>query len=125
VLATSDLQEDKITIYGNQIAYRDNGEAIERVGRILASELPETVKTYRIVENAGLIPMVETVVDAPRFIDAAQYNSLQPDISSTYFRQDMQDLTLEVYKPKHNSGFFNGIEAFWIQTFGSPEAFYI
>lgn len=124
VVKTTDLTPDEITLYGSQIAYRDKDESIERIGRILASELPESVKTYRIVMFSNNLPMVETVVDAEQFIAAARYESLRADVKSTYVRQDISQLAKERYTA-NTSGFGGGVEAFWIQTFGSPEEFYM
>lgn len=116
---------DEMTIYGTQFAYRNNDEAIERVGRILASELPESIKTYKVVTNAALLPMVETEIDADAFKKAARYEVLEPDLASTYYRQEPSSKTLENYEPKNQSGLFYSTNSFWIQTFGGPEGFYL
>jgi alkylated DNA nucleotide flippase Atl1 len=121
----SDIKEDVVTVYGQQTTYRYEDEATERVGRILASELPETVDTYRIVNTTGSIPMLETVVDANEFKRQARYETLEPDLKASYKRQDISQGSLEQFDPKNTSGFFSGIEAFWIQTFGGPEDFYL
>jgi hypothetical protein len=119
------FKTDSLTVYGNQISYRDENVAIERMGRIMAFELPDTVKTYRIVNTAGAIPLVETVVDADAFKKQARYQSLEPNLTSTYRRQEVSQESVENYDPINTTGFFSGIEAFWIQTFGNPEDFYL
>lgn len=125
VLKTAHMTDDEFVIYGQQIAYRDSTEAVERIGRILATEVPAHIKRYRIVNYAGNLPLVETVVDAEQFIAAARYDSLHSDISSTYVRQPAQPSTLNMTTFREQTGFYSGIETFWIQTFGSPEAFYM
>ncbi|MFT6992970.1 MAG: hypothetical protein ACJASL_004971, partial [Paraglaciecola sp.] len=50
-VSTSHLSETDVTLYGQQLNYRNEDEAIERVGRIMASELPDAIKTYRIVNT--------------------------------------------------------------------------
>jgi len=122
---TSEFNENQVTVYGQQTSYRDDDEGIERMSRILASELPESVKTYRIVNTVGSIPLVETVIDAEMFKVQAKYQTLEPDLASTYQRQDLSQATIDNYKPTNTSGFFTGIETFWIQTFGNPEDFYL
>lgn len=124
-LTTSHLTTDSITIYGQQIAYRDENEAIERVGRILASELPDSVETYRIVSTAGTLPIVEVEIDANEFKTQAKYQTLQADLPASFTRQGISQESIDNYKPTRKGGLFTGIEAFWIQTFGSPEAFYL
>lgn len=116
---------DEMTFYGVQLGYSDFDEATERVGRILASELPETITTYRIVDTVAHTPMLETEIDAEAFKIAATYSELETDITSTYERVDTSVETLENYDPNKLSGLLFSAEAFWIQTFGNPEDFYL
>jgi len=124
-VSTSHLSETDVTLYGQQMNYRNEDEATERVGRIMASELPDSVKTYRIVNTVGAIPLIETVIDADKFKKQARYQTLDPNITSTFQRKGLSTTTIDRYAPTNASGFFTGIEAFWVQTFGNPEAFYL
>jgi hypothetical protein len=124
-VSTSHLSETDVTLYGQQLNYRNEDEAIERVGRIMASELPDAIKTYRIVNTVGAIPLLETVIDADKFKKQARYQTLDPNITSTCQRKGLNTTTIDRYAPTNSSGFFTGIEAFWVQTFGNPEAFYL
>jgi hypothetical protein len=124
-VSTSHLSETDVTLYGQQLSYRNEEEAIERVGRIMAYELPDTVKTYRIVNTVGSIPLVETVIDADKFKKQTRYQTLEPNLASSYQRKDLSETTIDQYDPTNTSGFFTGIETFWVQTFGNPEAFYL
>ena len=124
-VSTSHLTETDVTLYGQQLNYRNENEALERVARIMASELPDSVKTYRIVNTVGAIPLVETVIDADEFKKQARYETLEPNFTSSYQRMDLRKDTIDQYNPTNTSGFFTGIEAFWIQTFGNPEALYL
>jgi hypothetical protein len=124
-VSTSHLSETDVTLYGRQTSYRNEDEAIERVGRIMASELPESVKTYRIVNTVGAVPIVETVINADEFKKQARYQTLEPNLTSSYQRTGLSKTTIDRYAPTNTSGFFTGIEAFWVQTFGNPEAFYL
>ncbi|KKO47068.1 polysaccharide biosynthesis protein [Arsukibacterium ikkense] len=121
----SKITDDEITLYGNQLAYRDYEVANERMGRILASVLPATIKRYRIINFAGQLPMVETVIDAEQFVAVASYQGFEHDLRSSYVRSDVSSDTLTNYTPDKISGFGTGMETFWIQTFGNPEAFYL
>lgn len=125
ILKATHQSDDQVTFYGSQLNYRDSDEAIQRVGRIAASELPDNIKKYRIVENAGSLPILETVIDADLFKSAARIESLENDISATYTRQDPSADVLQNYHPNITSGLFYGAESFWIQTFGNPEDFYL
>ena len=124
-LRTAHMTDDEFIIYGQQMAYRDHDEAVERIGRILATEVPAHIKRYRIVNYAGNLAAVETVIEADKFIAAARYESLHNDITSTYVRQQPAAKTLGYTALPDQNGFFAGAETFFIQTFGSPEAFYM
>lgn len=125
VLQSSHMSDDEFVIYGQQIAYRDHNEAIDRIGRILATEVPANIKTYRIVDYSGSLSLVETVVDAQQFISAARYDGLDADIKSTYVRQRPETRTLGLTGIPDSTGFYTGVETFWVQSFGNPEAFYM
>ncbi|WP_371195224.1 YjbH domain-containing protein [Glaciecola sp. SC05] len=116
---------DEMIFYGAQLGYRDHDEATQRVGRILASELPESIKSYKIVETVAHTPMLETEIDAAEFRAAARLDRLETDIASTYRRQNPNAYSHENYSPNEESGILFGIDAFWIQTFGNPEDFYL
>lgn len=120
-----DVNDSTLTIYGNQFAYRDYAEALERVGRILASNLPENITSYKIVNLTGNLPMLETVVDAGEFKAVARNERLGAPFSSTYVRQDVSETAIASFNPSLSKGFFTNLEMFWIQTFGNPEVFYM
>ncbi len=124
ILATHQ-QENEMTIYGTQFAYSDHDEATQRVARILATELPESITTYKLVDVDARIPMVETQIDVPRFKAEARFEDLEYDIESTYVRTDPSQETLDNYKPRTLSGPLFSTETFFIQTFGNPEDFYL
>ncbi|WP_340678581.1 YjbH domain-containing protein [Paraglaciecola sp.] len=125
VLSATHATEDEMTFYGMQLNYRDKNEAVERVGRIIASELPDEIKQYRIVENTGPVPMLETVINADVFKSAARLETLESNIKTSYSRQDTRASTLDDFKPNRTSAAFYSVDSFWIQTFGSPEDFYL
>lgn len=124
-LQTAHMTDDEFIIYGQQLAYRDHDEAIERIGRVLATEVPANISRYRVVNYAGNLPAVETVIEAKPFIAAVRHESLQPVLTSTYVRQQPSAQTLAYTEMPSQRGFFAGSEVFWIQTFGNPEAFYM
>ncbi|MGJ8682809.1 YjbH domain-containing protein [Paraglaciecola sp.] len=119
------FDEEQITIYGQQISYRNYDEAVERVGRIVASESPESVKEINIVNTLGSVPIVETVINAKEFRKHATHQTLPVNLSSTYQRQEISQESVEAYAPSNTAGFYTGIETFWLQTFGNPEDFYL
>lgn len=125
LLNATHQQGNEMTFYGRQLGYRNHDEATERVGRILASELPESITKYTIVETEGSTPMVATEIDAEQFKIAATYAELETDIKESYKREDPSEEALDNFNPNKLSGFLFSTEAFWIQTFGNPEDFYL
>ncbi|QJR82807.1 YjbH domain-containing protein [Alteromonas pelagimontana] len=125
VLSDAHIDDEAATFYGQQIAFRDTDMASESIGRVIASEVPETIKTYHVVENTGRIPMVDTVIDADKFLSAARYEGLESDITSTYHRETPNSEVLANYEPNSPRGFGFSTDFFWTQTFGSPEDFYL
>jgi hypothetical protein len=125
LLNATHQSDDEMIFYGMQLGYRDHDEATQRVGRILASELPESIRTYKIVETVAHTPMLETEIDAEEFKIAARLERLETDIKDSYKRQNPSEYTHQNYDPNKLSGLIFGVEAFWIQTFGSPEDFYL
>jgi len=125
LLSATYQKDNEIYLYGTQLAYRDHDEATERIGRILASELPESIETYKIVETIAHTPMVETEIDANEFKIAARYERLETDISESYERKNPSEKAHDNYRPNSLSGWLLNIDSFYIQTFGNPEDFYL
>ncbi|MCC2606404.1 YjbH domain-containing protein [Planctobacterium marinum] len=125
IISNTVINKDQYIVYGSRTRYRDEQDAIERMGRAMAAKLPDSVKSYHIVETAMGMPLVETVIDAPEFIKVANYETLEHDISTTWKRQEPSQEVIAKKQDKQVSGFFANLDTFWIQTFGSPEAFYL
>lgn len=125
LLNATHQQDDEMVFYGLQLGYRDTKEATERVGRIIASELPESIDTYKIVDTVLHRPMLETKIDAQAFKVAARNETLESNIESTFIRQAPSEISEANYKPNKLGGFVFSAETFWIQTFGNPEDFYL
>lgn len=119
------IQGDEFILHGNSLAYRDDEELTERVGRVIVSQLPAHIKTIRVVEYAANMPQLEKVIDVDAFVAAASYDVLQPSIRSTYVRQAPDRDALSRVKMRDDRGFYSGAEVFWIQSFGNPESFYM
>lgn len=119
------LKDEEIVLKGRQIAYRDEAESINRVGRVLANHLPEQIKTYRIVTISGDMPMVETVINAEQFISAARYETPDADVKTSYQRVEPEVQNENWAVERDETGFGYSAELFWIQTFGNPESFYM
>ena len=125
LMQASRIEGDELLLYGYQLHYRDDAEATERVTRVALALMPGHIKRVRIVEYSGNLPLIEKLVDADAFVRAATYNQLQPDIRSTYVRKAPEAATMALHPAPEASGFYSGIETYWVQSFGNPEAFYM
>jgi hypothetical protein len=125
LMQSSRIEGDEFLLYGYQMHYRDDTEATERVTRVALSLLPAYIKRVRIIEYGGNLPLVEKSVDADAFVQAATFNQLQSDIRSTYVRKAPDAATVALNMAPVATGFYTGLETFWVQSFGNPEAFYL
>lgn len=125
IIKDFELEDDKFVVFGARSTYRDQDEALERIGRVIAARVPDSVKTYHVVESTGAMPLVETVIDAEKFIEIANQETMETDLSSAYTRRDPASEILALESDREFTGFFGDVSTFWSQTFGSPEAFYL
>ena len=119
------LEDDKYVVFGSRSHYRDQNEALERIGRNIASHLPDDVKTYHIVETTGNMPLVETVIDAEKFIKIANRDTIEDDLTTAYTRRSPDPDIMALEADREFSGFFWDYTTFWTQNFGAPESFYL
>jgi hypothetical protein len=125
VITDLEIDDDQATFYGLQTRYRDRNEGVERVGRILASELPESIQQYHLVEQSNNVPMVDTVIDAAKFREHATYSVPESSVEDTYRRVSPTQQQVDAYEPHRATGAFFSTKFFWTQTFGNPEDFYL
>ena len=125
LLSATHQEGNEMTFYGTQLGYRDHAEATDRIGRVIASEVPESIEHYKIVETTSKVPVLETDIDANAFKAAARFEALEADLAATYERRDPSEQTMDNFNPNAMSGFLFSMETFWIQTFGNPEDFYL
>ncbi|BDX04511.1 YjbH domain-containing protein [Planctobacterium marinum] len=119
------LEEDKFVVYGTRNFYRNQDEAIERIGRAIAQQVPDDIKTYHIVETNGAVPLVETVIDAEEFIAIANRDKVEDDLSVAYERKNPDPELMAKKADTEFTGFYGDMRTYWTQSFGSPEAFYL
>ncbi|WP_445427633.1 YjbH domain-containing protein [Alishewanella sp. HL-SH05] len=119
------MTKDEFILHGQSLNYRDDVELTDRVARVIIAQLPENIKTIRLVEYASHMPQVEKLINVQDFIDVAQNNLFQPDLRSTYVRQQPDAAALELVNLTDDRGFYTGSEIFWVQSFGNPEKFYM
>lgn len=117
--------DDSIVLKGYSYAYRDQDQFLERTGKVLASQLPDNIKQYHIVERAGGLDMVTTTIDADKFVQAARRDDIDATYQQSYQRQEPvasgEKLVMQLKQP----GFYTDLNSYWNQSFGSPEQFYL
>jgi len=120
------LTDHEIIIEGTKVAFRREQEFLNRIGRVLAAELPSRITTYRIREMSGSQPMVEYVVDAHKFIEFARRDKIDTKLMDSVKRVEPASIPTENWALRVKSdGFYTSADAYWVQSFGNPEAFYM
>ncbi|MFD2632129.1 YjbH domain-containing protein [Idiomarina piscisalsi] len=124
--------DEEVTMFAHHRRYRDSDEAYDRAARIMAAELPESVKTYNMVDMTLFDPNVNTKVDADTF--KRRINNAEPgkDVDETaelFARLDSPDMPSEddsnwMLNPDYDFSTGYGLKPFLQQDFGSPENFY-
>ena len=126
--------EEVVQVYMSPHRYRDPDERIDRAARVLADQLPESVKEYEFIQYNFAQPMVSTKVDADAFKARVWHEELGrlPEDTSDLFVRGRPDPGVHreeidtIYDPewdRHYTGF--GVKPFFNQDFGSPEDFHI
>lgn len=123
--------EDTVRVFSNPRRYRDYNENLDRAARILADQLPETIKTYDIVSTAILEPSVSTRIDADAFKARIRFEDEQgPQETTELFERSNAGNYPEneddwLYNPDYRFSTAFGAKPFFNQDFGSPEDFHI
>ncbi len=125
VVVNMQIHGNEMILEGNSTAFRRRDEFIERIGRLLAAELPETVTTYRIRELSDNMPMVETVIDARKFVQFARRDQLEVSLAESVIRREPEPVTNNWQLTTEQSDFYALIDGYWLQSFGNPETFYL
>ncbi len=117
------VDDNTVTVVGEQKKYRDRNEAHEKAAAVLHNEMPDGIDIYAINErNRGLISE-QTIISKEKYRDFAQVNYINPKIEDT--------TSIATTKPTGES-VYDGFERFdWgfapklVQTLGSAEDFYL
>ncbi|SON51024.1 putative porin [Vibrio tapetis subsp. tapetis] len=75
------LDDDSVTIVGEQKKYRQRETAHQRASAVLNANLPESIQTYRLVETEQHIPLTETTISASQYRDVANVAYIAPSIT--------------------------------------------
>lgn len=111
--------------------YRDMNEAVDRASRVLAAEVPETVKNFEFVHMSIYEPSFSTRVDADAFrarINNEELDKSVHDTGELFVRTspaelpDREDESWR-YNPETRYRASYGLRPFFNQDFGAPEDF--
>ncbi|NMU46945.1 YjbH domain-containing protein, partial [Vibrio parahaemolyticus] len=77
------VDDNTVTVVGEQKKYRDRNEAHEKAAAVLHNEMPDGIDIYAINErNRGLISE-QTIISKEKYRDFAQVNYINPKIEDT------------------------------------------
>ncbi|HCG8577691.1 TPA: YjbH domain-containing protein [Vibrio parahaemolyticus] len=117
------VNEQTVSVVGEQKKYRDRLEATEKAAAVLYNHTPSNITTFTINErDRGLIGE-QTVIDKRTFKDVAQVNYIDPNISDAISKSEKKPIGTPVYNGRKR--FDWGIAPKLAQTLGNPEAFYL
>ncbi|ELA9336621.1 YjbH domain-containing protein [Vibrio parahaemolyticus] len=117
------VNEQTVSVVGEQKKYRDRLEATEKAAAVLYNHTPSNITTFTINErDRGLIGE-QTVIDKRTFKDVAQVNYIDPNISDAVSKSEKKPIGTPVYNGRKR--FDWGIAPKLAQTLGNPEAFYL
>ncbi|MFB2642118.1 YjbH domain-containing protein [Shewanella bicestrii] len=123
------LDNESITVVGEQNKFRDRNEAHQRAATILANNTDAAnIKEYRLIETHYQQPITETRIDSQKFAQVASYayiNAKMADTSEVRVPSSPQgELVTETDKDwLDNFGF--DISPTMVQSFGGSEGFYM
>ncbi len=117
------VDDNTVTVVGEQKKYRDRIEAHEKAAAVLHNEMPDDIDTYAINErNRGLVGE-QTIISKEKYRDFAQVNYINPKI---------EDATSRTSAKPTGESIYDGFERFdWgfapklVQTLGNAEDFYL
>ncbi|WP_339877535.1 YjbH domain-containing protein [Pseudidiomarina gelatinasegens] len=121
-------EQKTLTLYGNQARYRDSEIALERLGRVLASETPENIETYQFVTVSGNTKLAQDNIDAEIFKDAIARRTINATTQQAYSRSEVTEAPGEtLYGSEFEFAEMPtvSVKPYIDQSFGGPEAFYM
>ncbi|MFM2634814.1 YjbH domain-containing protein [Vibrio alginolyticus] len=117
------VDDNTVTVVGEQKKYRDRNEAHEKAAAVLYNEVPDNIDTFTINERSRGLIGDQTVISKEKYRDFAQVNYINPKIEDATSRATTQPMGESVY---------DGFERFdWgfapklVQTLGNAEDFYL
>lgn len=123
--------DDEVTMYAYHRRFRNSDEAYDRAARIMAAELPESVKTYNMVDQVLFDPSVNTQVNAEDFKRRIRNEEPSKGVDETkelftrLYPEEAPNKNSDEWKlnPDYNFANSYGLKPFFQQDFGSPENF--
>ncbi|MCS0028266.1 YjbH domain-containing protein [Vibrio alginolyticus] len=117
------VDDNTVTVVGEQKKYRDRTEAHEKAAAVLHNEMPDDIDTYAINERSRGLVGEQTTISKEKYRDFAQVNYINPKIEDAISRATTKPTGESVY---------DGFERFdWgfapklVQTLGNAEDFYL
>ncbi|WP_045626215.1 YjbH domain-containing protein [Vibrio parahaemolyticus] len=117
------VDENTVTVLGEQKKYRDRTEAHEKAAAVLHNEMPDDIDTYAINERSRGLVGEQTIISKEKYRDFAQVNYINPKI---------EDATAKASNKPSGESVYDGFERFdWgfapklVQTLGNAEDFYL
>ncbi|MFB2659161.1 YjbH domain-containing protein [Shewanella mangrovisoli] len=123
------LDNESITVVGEQNKFRDRNEAHQRAATILANNTDAAkIKEYRLIETHYQQPITETRIDSQKFAQVASYgyiNAKMADTSEVRVPSSPQGKLVTDTDKDWLDNFGFDISPTLVQSFGGSEGFYM
>lgn len=122
--------EQTVRVVAHPWRYRDPDEMLDRAARVIADEVPDTVRFYEFETWSANLPMALNRVEAEAFKRRINYKDpgKSPAETAELFERSAPEFNPEVnnwvHNYEHSTRFGFGLNPFFNQDFGSPETFH-
>ncbi|HHY0383082.1 TPA: YjbH domain-containing protein [Vibrio parahaemolyticus] len=117
------VDDNTVTVVGEQKKYRDRTEAHEKAAAVLHNEMPDDIDTYAINERSRGLVGEQTIISKEKYRDFAQVNYINPKIEDATSRTSAKPTGESVYDGFER--FDRGFAPKLVQTLGNAEDFYL
>lgn len=121
-------RDNRVTLYGSASSYRSRSEALERAGRVLASELPEYIQQYELVEVTDGMAVVSDNINAERFKRIIRGEQFSAPLQKSYSQSEGRPATASDWWLQPQTRYPSvswGLSPELTQSFGGADGFYL
>ncbi|WP_447062647.1 YjbH domain-containing protein [Vibrio alginolyticus] len=117
------VNNDVLTVQGEQTKYRDREEALDRTAAILNNNTPNDINEFKVVETLKGVPITETVIDREKYIKVTNNEYIGADVTDALSAQSLSKESGKTLAESDDRLRY-GLAPELKQSLGGPESFY-